>query len=69
MVTSMRDNETVETEGGVSSQLEELAHVWDRVTTLSQVRESRLHDALKLVSCVTARLSQHQWVISVCVCL
>ena len=69
MVTSMRDNETVETEGGVSSQLEELAHVWDRVTTLSQVRESRLHDALKLVSFVTARLGQHQWVISVCVCL
>ena len=49
MVTNMRENEPVDSESGVASQLEELGHVWDRVTTLSQVRESRLHDALKLV--------------------
>ena len=49
MVTSMRDGES-EGEGGVASQMEELAHVWERVTTLSSVREARLKDALKLVS-------------------
>ena len=50
MVTSMRDGEAAEGEGGVASQMEELAQVWERVTTLSNVREARLKDALKLVS-------------------
>ena len=53
MVENMRANETPEMEGGVASQLEELGHVWDRVNTLSNIRESRLADAVKLVSFAT----------------
>ena len=46
MVAAMKaanmDNQT-------SGQMEELTHVWDRVTQLTQVREARLQEALKLV--------------------
>ena len=34
---------------GVNSQLDELASVWERVNQLSDVREAKLQEALKLV--------------------
>ena len=50
MVAAMRSSPTADP--AVATQLDELTTVWDRVNQLSNVREDRLQEALKLVSCV-----------------
>ena len=48
MVAAMRSSPTADST--VATQLDELTTVWDHVNQLSQVREARLQEALKLVS-------------------
>ena len=50
MVAAMRSSPTADP--AVATQLDELTTVWDRVNQLSQVREDRLQEALKLVSSI-----------------
>ena len=42
--------ESAEMDPSMSSQMEELSHIWERVNHLSSVREARLQEAFKLVS-------------------
>ena len=48
MVQAMKSAPGVDRSLGI--QIDELSNVWDRVSQLSDVREARLHEALKLVS-------------------
>ena len=54
MVTAMRSAPGVDRSLGI--QIDELSNVWDRVNRLSEVREARLHEALKLVRRFSCRL-------------